>query len=345
MVVAMIASYIMSLCLTANAVQLPKPDVGFGFFYSPGRCQYANETLYLYDMKAHGCNTFAPQANDLPGSPPTPADENIARQLNTAALVGLTDTRFPVICYSVGPQDLIDAQKHKRSDVEWPELVVQSIDEPNYGQVRYLEEYRDAAHKLGVRIGTACAGYGLTGYTQELPWCQPEDVGKKVPGYAEFLDIWIVLVGTLSSAVQELAVERRAVVGGYLAYPASDLLDRWTFGLWAWKARTKINLLWAYIDKTPGWDYSRITETPEGPVYTEHHGGYAEGITDYRVLQAVEDLGTSACEEWLRDLREQITLGWWPRAYVKDNQHLEVPTIDMDKVRAEGLALLEARCD
>ena len=91
------------------AVRLPKPDVAFGFFYGPGRCLYAQERAYLLDMKRHGCNTFAPHANELPGETGHTAPENIARQLNTAAEVGLLDTRFPVICYSVGPEDLVKA--------------------------------------------------------------------------------------------------------------------------------------------------------------------------------------------------------------------------------------------
>src|ERR1035437_7988120 len=123
------------LCTSAWAeTTLPSPDVGFGFYYSPGRCKFGNERLYFEDMKKHGCNTFAPQANELPGQLGHSAAENISRQLNIAAQAGLLDRRFPVVCYSVGPRDLQAALRLKLPSVEWPELIQQSIDEPNATQ-------------------------------------------------------------------------------------------------------------------------------------------------------------------------------------------------------------------
>ena len=217
---------------------------------------------------------------------------------------------------------------------------MQSIDEPNYTQMRYLQEYQEAAHKAGLRIGTACAGYGATGYRQTLPWCKPEDEGKPVPGYGQYLDIWIVLVGTLTTGVQDAARKQGAVVGGYLAYPSSPLLDRWTFGCWAWKAKTRTNLLWAYIDRQEHWTYSRVVETPDGPQDPPGGAGYAEGIIDYRVLLGVSRLKSTKACRWLAGVEKETDLGWWPRGYVKDDQHKEVPTVDLARMRREGMALL-----
>jgi len=326
----------------AFAQVLPPADAGFGCFYSPGRCKYANERAYFEDMKAAGLNTFAPQANNLPGDTVThTAAENIARQLNTAAEVGLLDLRWPVICYSVGAQDVVDAQQYRKPGLKWPELVVQSIDEPNHTQMKYLEEYQVAAHKAGMRIGTACAGYGAIGYNQMLPWCKPEDEGKPVPGYGQWLDIWVVLVGTLTEAVRAAADKQGAETWAYLAYPVKNrFMQRWTFGLWAWRAKTRVNLVWAYIDKQAGFDYSRAKETPEGPVETSSMRGLADGIVDYRVLQAVSRLKSGAAQRWLAEVEKETTLGWWPRGYVKDNQDRERPTVDMAQVRREGLRLL-----
>lgn len=330
-----------------NLADLPKPQAGFGLYYSPGRCQYHLEREYFQDMARGGCNTLTVQAHELTGQPDgsTPA-ERIARQVNTACEVGLADPRLPILCYSVGPADVVAAQSYRKPWLQWPELVVQSIDEPNANQERTLRQYRDEAHAAGLRIGTAVAGYVCTGYTQELPWCAPEDVGKQVPGMADYLDIWVVLVGTLNAQVRQAARARNAMVGAYLPYPASPILDRWTFGLWAWRAQTKINLLWAYIDKQADWDFSRVTETPAGPIQ-RGYAGYAEGITDYRVLQAVRDLHTPEGRHWLRGVERETTLGWWPNGYVRppEEQAAQVPAVDLDRVRAEGLALLDAARD
>ena len=340
--VRIIAMLIVGLVAASCSAQvLPPPDVGFGFYYSPGRCKFGNERLYFEDMKKHGCNTFAPQANELPGQSGHSAAENISRQLNLAAQVGLLDRRFPIVCYSVGPRDLQAALRLKAKGVEWPELIQQSIDEPNATQEVTLKQYHAEAHTLGYRIGTAVAGYVCTGYDQQLPWCKPEDIGKHVPGMGKYLDLWILLVGTWDEGTRAAAREQGAAVGAYLAYPSSPLLDRWTFGLWAWRAKTEINLMWAYIDKTPAWDYSRVDETEKGPLPRPGGAGYAEGIMDYRVLQAVRDLHTHRGDAFLHEVERKTTLGWWPRGYIKDDQDKEKPTVDMDAVRDKGMAILK----
>jgi hypothetical protein len=327
-----------------DLADLPKPEVGFGFYYSPGRCAYGLERAYFEDMAAHGCNTLTVQANGVTGQvEEATAAERIARQVNLAAEVGIADPRFPILCYSVGPQDVVDARRYKRPELAWPELVVQTIDEPNHGQEAILRRYRDEAHAAGLRIGTAVAGYVCTGYHQTLPYCAPEDEGKWAPGMGEYIDLWVILVGTLTPRVRLAARHQGAEVGAYYPYPASPIMDRWTFGLWAWKARTRINLLWAYIDKQESWDFSRVTETPEGPVQRSDPPGYAEGITDYRVLQAVRDLRTPEALAWLKGVERETTLGWWPRGYVRppEEQAAQVPTMDLDRVRREGMALLD----
>lgn len=324
---------------------LPRPDTAFGFFYSPGRCTYGLERAYFEDMRDHGCNTLTVQAHEVTGKPDTctPA-ERIARQVNLACEVGLADPRFPIICYSVGASDVVQAQDFRKPGLQWPELIVQSIDEPNATQEATLRNYDCEAHGYGLRIGTAVAGYVCTGYDEQLPWCAPENVGNHVPGMGKYLDYWVVLVGTLTRDVQRAAVREHAQVGAYYAYPASPILDRWTFGLWAWRARTDLNLLWAYIDKQEAWDYSRVIETPAGPVQRSDPPGYAEGITDYRVLQAVRDLHTPEARHWLRGVERETALGWWPKGYVRppEEQAAQVPTVDLDRVRREGLALLDA---
>jgi hypothetical protein len=343
MVVPISAFLLLILAGGAHAVDLPEPDVGFGFYYSPGRLSYPLEEKYFADMKAHGCNTLTIQANDLPGQPLGDAPHNLARQLNTAARVGLTDLRFPVICYSADTRIVLDTLPLRDPAVTWPELVVQSIDEPNHTQERDLRAYRDAAHAGGIRIGTAVAGYVLTGYTQALPWCAPEDVGEHVPGVAEYLDIWVVLVGTLTDGVKALAAKRSAEVWSYLAYPSSDLLDRWTFGVYAWRAKPRVNLLWAYVDRQDGWDYSRVTETATGPVDRDGPPGYAEGIIDYRVLLGVRNLQTPRGDAFLQRVEAATPLSWWPRGYVRppEEQAAQKPTFSLDAMRWEGLHILQ----
>ena len=89
------------------------------------------------------------------------------------------------------------------------------------------------------------------------------------------------------------------------------------------------------------FDYGRVIETPSGPVDKPGIVGWSEGITDYRALQAVRDLGTPRALRWLREVEERTDLGWWPRGYVRDDQHLELPTADMAGTRRQGLRLLE----
>lgn len=326
------------------AVDLPKPDVGFGFYYSPGRCKYALEEQYFQDMKARGMNTLTVQANDLPGQPLEDAPHNLARQLNTAARVGLTDLRFPVVCYSADTRIVLETLPLRDPALQWPELVVQSIDEPNHTQQRDLRAYKDAAHAGRIRIGTAVAGYVLTGYTQSLPWCAPEDAGKPVPGIADYLDIWIVGVGTLSQAVLDIAKRKGAEVWSYYSYPAGEnaALDRWTFGVYAWKSQARVNLIWAYIDKQDGWDFSRVTETATGPVPRAGMLGLEQGIIDYRVLQGVRDLRTRRGAEYLARIEAQTPLSWWPRGYVRppEEQAAQKPTFSLDAMRREGLHIL-----
>jgi hypothetical protein len=326
-----------------DGILLPPLDMGAGCFYTPAT--YPNETLYFAAMRDAGCNTLAPQSRPLAGQPDRTAAEDIARELNNAASVGLMNPKIPVICYSVGPQDLLDAKKYKDPAVEWPELVIQSIDEPSYTQIKWLEQYRDDAHAAGLRIGTACAGYNITGYITELPWYEPEHVGEHVPGYADMLDIWIILVGTFRDDVYTLAEKQGATIGVYIAYPSNPMLDRFTFGLYSWKMKSKITLAWAAVNKQKDWDYSRIKERDDGAFDPKGLSGIAAGIIDHRVLQAVRDLHSPEGDVWLREVAEQIDAGWWPRSYVKDDQWLEIPEISMDRIRKEGLAILKASPD
>lgn len=324
--------------------KLPKPDAGFGFFLSPRRFKYpANEQRYYDQLARDGFNTSTTQADRCdPEDEKLNAGQVTARRVSKMARAGLLDKRWPVVCYSVDAPDVVVANKSR--EASWPELIVQSIDEPNFGQEATLDARQKEAHQCGLRIGTAIAGYACTGYTQSLPWCAPEDVGKAVPGIGKYLDLWIVLVGTLTESVRDAAAKQGAMLAAYYCHPAGEnaALDRWTFGLWAWKARTKMNLIWAYVDKQEGWDYSRVTETPTGPVPRAGYIGLMDGMIDHRVLQAVRDRNTPAGRDWLTELEKRIDLGWWPHGYVKEpkEQASQVPTIDMAKVRAEGMALL-----
>jgi hypothetical protein len=330
---------------SVDGVSLPNADAGFGCYYTPG--YFGAETLYLAAMRDHGLNYFAPQARLLPGEPEDKWAEKdgaarcIAREINNAALVGLLDCRFPLVCYKVGPADVIRAKDFRLPDVEWPELACQNSDEPNGRQVNWVRQCHEEAHAAGLRDGTAVAGYQITGYYAELPWCDPKDVDTWERGLAEFLDIWIIGVGTWRDNIYKIAAKQGAMIGSYLAYPSSNILDRYTFGVYAWKMRSNVNLVWAAINKQATWDYSRIEEVSATEFKHEKLDGLLEGTIDYRVLQAVASLQTRKTDEWLKGVEDSVPFGWWPKGYVKDNQDKEIPTVDMDKVRTEGLALLK----
>jgi len=328
------------VCSTAIAAQLPRLEYGSGLFYTPGR--WADEPACMSAMAQSGLNTLATQARPVPGEPEgkQTAAQHTARQLNNAAAAGLLDSRFPVICYSVGPKDVVEAKKYRAPSAKWPELIVQSIDEPNHTQEATLRQYYGEAHKAGLRIGTALAGYVATGYTCIPPWCRPEDKGKWVPGMGQYLDAWVMLVGTFDPTMRAACEKQGALFGAYLAYPSSPILDRWTYGLWAWKVKPTILLAWAALNKQEGWDYSRIAEKPDGTIDPSGLKGIREGILDYRVLQAVRDLHSPRGDAFLRKVEAATVFEWWPRGFQEKNQHLEKPTVDLDNVRQTGLAIL-----
>lgn len=92
-------------------MELPKASCGFGLYYLPCKLGTVTEEEAFRHMAENGMNTFAPHAGPLPGETGGTPAEHLARSLNTAAQVGLTDTRFPVICYSISARDILAALK------------------------------------------------------------------------------------------------------------------------------------------------------------------------------------------------------------------------------------------
>lgn len=148
----------------------------------------------------------------------------------------------------------------------------------------------------------------------------------------------MTLVGTLNKVTTDACDAQGAEYGAYHALPPIPAMDRFTFGLWSWKAQPWVTLVWAYLDR----DYSRAEVTPAGVRNTTSMDALRAGIIDHRVLQAVHALGTQKAHRWLAGIEERTPLNWWPRVYVEtwEQQRAQVPRLNMDVVRAEGLDLL-----
>lgn len=237
-------------------MDLPKPNTGFGFFFSPRHCKYPFERQYFEHMRDRGMNTFAPFASPLlpeddDGSPA----EHIARQLNLAAEVGLLDPRFPVTCCAIDASDLIDAQELRDDGLEWPDLRVQFDEE--------------------------------------------------------------VVLRTK---------------------PDPDI-DRYRFGCWAFKHSSITNLVWAYSDG----EFSRAEETEDGPEDTEGMLALSEGITDYRMLQALSDIDMRGPQELVQKVMAQTMIEFWPDGFSEDyeRQASQIPPIDFDEFRERGMYWLQ----
>lgn len=316
-------------------VPLPPADCGFGYYSGPGNLRYPQYEQACYKLIADaGCNTMAAHAQPLVGEVGTNQPQQLARQLNAAARAGLLRADIPVVCTGIRSRDLPAAQA--LAELPWPELIAQGPEESNPAHALKCKRYRQVANGRGYRLSSTTVDYYL------------EDLGPH-------LDIAIWQAPTCSdetiARAAQMGLERWAF-HAEVANPQNAALHRWAFGLWQYRARPRVALVWAMLSHQPPQDYSHIVETPNGPMPTPALEGHREGIIDYRALQALASTGDPTALAWIARVMGATPCNFWPRRYFPpwhrdtdpdwteaDEQwrSRQVPTLDMAQIRADAL--------
>lgn len=327
-----------TVTITLVCLDLPPSDIGYGFYTDSVRYPTQGleaERVYMADMAAHGMNTFTPYAREV-GPPPWDYAKCLAQRVNLAAEVGLLDVRFPLLCLSTNPEDLVRAPT--LATCEWPELVGYNQDEPGIESGPNVAALAENWHAVGRRTGTAIA------------W----DIAKQI---GASLDIWVLHMDGMSAAALEPSGKSRWMYNCSLRGSNAALHRYWT-GVYTWAMRPEVCLTWTYchdpesrIRPDGTWDLRRVYDTAtcdrDGkPLPTVALEGMAEGIVDSRLLQDLARTGGQAAQAYLAKLRAQVEFSFWPGGrgrdygpYVWDVPDIAVPPIDLCAMRQELVRL------
>lgn len=324
-----------------SCIDLPRSDIGYGFYTDSVR--YPDQTqipAYLRDMARHGMTTFTPYGREV-GPKPWDYAECLAWHIDAACDAGLVDTRFPLVCLSIGVKDILRARDFARHD--WPELVAYNQDEPQVSAGADVARYAAEAHAEGLRSGTA------------IEWRIAKEIGAP-------LDVWVLHMDGMSE--EAVAAARDAGKARWMyncsLRGSNAALHRYWTGVYTWAMNPEVCLTWTYCHDPASrilpdgtWNLLRVYDTAtcdrDGkPLPTVALEGMQEGIIDSRLLQELERANTAAGNAYLSDLRKRVDFGFWPlgrgreysTSYVWDVPDTAVPPIDLQRMRREVLALL-----
>jgi len=246
-------------------------DIGYGFYYDHVRDPAKDEVRFRH-MAENGCNTIALGARST---------QDLARMLDLGIETGLLSSAHPIFRLGMQkweqPEGMPPPEEFGKYVDQWPEMVAASFDEPREreGLEADLQARTDAAHAVGVRIGTAIEG--------ESAW-----------RYSHTLDVNIVIADSLCRLLKDKIEAHGGEVWAYTILESrNELLTRYYAGLWCWKMRPRVLLPWNYMDllaSPTGSSHDAAKPTPDGPVATPALDGWREGILDYRLLLTLEDL-------------------------------------------------------
>ncbi len=326
---------------------VPPSDCGFGFYINYQAYSYGqHEPLYHKHMRDYGCNTFTAYDWTKDGS-------DLVRQMQSAAAAGLLDKRFPVLVLPGSPPGTVipAAINSGRGSDDWPELIRYNHDEPSREKEASVRAFSKAVHDAELRTATAISASSafLLG---------------------DCLDIWIVHMDSVNDKVRELC---RRLDAEWWSYNCSlrgtnAPLHRYYTGVWTWKTRPRVNLLWAYqhgghssVMSDGSWNALRVHEhalgAPDGPMSTVGLEGVRDGITDYRVLRQLELLmeqnprhdSVPQIANWLQSISDRIDTQFWPEGrranysdYYWDVPDTAVPPLDGAEVRRQALHFIDA---
>lgn len=327
-----------------TVIDLPPGEIGYGFYTDHHRYpDLTREPEYDRDMAAHGMTTFTPYAREVPHIPTVDsrdAAQTLAWHVDTAIDAGLVDVRYPLLCLSIGPQDIQRAKAIARHI--WPELIGYNCDEPGLDKGDEVAANAAGLHAVGLRTGTAIDG-------------------KAALSIGGPLDVWVVHCDSMSVATDAAATaagKERWVYNCALRGSNAALHRYWT-GVYTWAQSPRVCLTWTYthdpqsrIKPDGTWDLRRVYDTATCdrnglPVPTVALEGMQEGTIDSRLLQELERRGTPEGDAYLSALRTQVPKTFWPggkdrtaSSYVWDIPDLAVPPVDMVAMRREVLRLL-----
>jgi len=250
-------------------------DIGYGFYYGV-KYEPAKDEVRFRHMAENGCNTISLSARST---------EHLARLLDLGIETGLLSSAHPIIRSGMQkweqPEGMPPPEEFGKYVDQWPERVAYSFDEPRPTKGKEdeleaaLQKRTDAAHAVGVRIGTAIEG--------ESAW-----------RFSHTLDVNIVIAHSLCRLLKDKIEAHGGEVWAYTILESrNELLTRYYTGLWCWKMRPRVFLAWNYMDlrnSPTGGSHDAAKPTPDGPVATPALDGWREGILDYRLLLTLEDL-------------------------------------------------------
>ena len=339
-----------ALTITVECIELPRGDIGYGFYTDHHRVpDLSREREYNRDMAAHGMTTFTPYAR-IPSPTLTAGDatyvddtpHKLAWHINTAIADGLVDVRFPLLCLSAGADAVVASKEFAKG--EWPELVLYNRDEPSPEHGEEVRLNAEDAHAAGLKSGTAISG-------------------ESALAIGDPLDIWVLHMDGVSDETIAAAEAKGKDLWMYnCALRGSNAAQHryWT-GVYTWAVGPRVCLTWTYmhdkdsrIQPDGTWNCLRVYDTAtcdaEGlPIPTVALEGIQEGIIDSRFLQELERLDTEAGNAYLDNLKKSVPFGFWTNghgrdysSYVWDVPDLQVPPVDCVGVRREVLRLLEA---
>ena len=299
------------LLLACSVVALADETL-YGFYEPVCRSMYPDLARLCYrDMVRHGCRTAAPSGNACHAFGPAEMPWiGLARQVDMMVEEGLVQPGVPILTLSCDPKWFAQAKAIAAHPDQWPELVCGNVDEPSYTKMQDVRQISCRAREVGVRNGTAIAGYSLF---QRGPTAFSDGV------LADWLDMWIVLASTWREDLYAKAFEQDAYLAAYWAFERDPDRDRYLTGLWCARWNPKTFLFWAYkhsilaelpngqplvAEGLPVDNLSFVVETVGGPKTTEAYEQMAEGIRDHALLDRLAEKGGN--EAWLHQLLETV---------------------------------------
>ncbi len=320
------------LCAAPAApYELPPSDTGLGFFFNTETAGGAGaEAGCMIAMADAGCNTLTIYFRSA---------EDIRRQVDGAILCGLLKREFPVMLIANVDKPLDSLVKEAKASAHfpqsWPEFVRYGPDEPEPlpASIENLKAFREESHGMGFRWGTSICNW-------DAPWV-----------FGSLLDVAIVHVGSYTPILAEARKAQGLETWAYTAELSHENLPmvRYHTGLWRWKCRPGVLLVWAYDDGVAAHTFRGTTGLEV----------WREGAIDYRILRALDNalidranvnpVEAGHAAQWLQKLKDSIQHNPWdgiapdpiPEGYSRVRDAMPRPA-NFDSIRRQAVYYLNA---
>lgn len=305
--------------------ELPRADIAYGMFFRPTSqvdLRYKKPELmeaYWRDLARHGMTSVSWYAGHM--SPDLVDEQCRLRPINDLDSMasiqmlaqqkeaGLIHPDIPILMLgsSLGrlgkhPESAADLQREfkKRG---FPEVLSYGWDEPPVSDEARAEfEAMQPARKY-MRNVAAINDYAAT-------------------AYADLIDVWMVIGGRITPALQKLAEEKNAEIWTYDCYirgHGNSTRARFYTGLYTWALDLKGNFYWCYTENFT-WEGDRnsthtlVLASDSGPVPSVQWEARREGVEDYRLLRLLESCIAAKphhpkaieASQWLDEIRGRV---------------------------------------